>query len=46
MKWVLIGFGVWFLVAWFPQFVKAWIIQAKIKREKKKASENDKWMYL
>lgn len=46
MKWVLIGLGVWFLLAWFPQFVKAWIIQAKIKREKKKASENDKWMYL
>lgn len=46
MKWVLIGFGVWLLVAWLPQFVKAWIIQAKIKREKKKASENDKWMYL
>lgn len=46
MKYFLIGFGVWFLLAWFPQFVKAWIIQAKIKREKKKASENDKWMYL
>lgn len=45
MKYFLIGFAIWFAIAWLPQFVKSWITDWKIKRAKKRANPNDAWKY-
>ncbi len=41
----IIVFGLWFAAAWLPQFVKAWITTAKIKKAKKNADKGDLWIY-
>lgn len=45
MKYFLLGLVVWFVVAWFPHFIKAWFINLKFRREAKKANSNNIWMY-
>ena len=45
MKYFLIGFAIWFMLGWFPQFVKAWLLEIRYKLEKRKASRDDKWIY-
>ena len=45
MKYFLIGFVIWFALGWFPQLVKAWIVNFKVWRAKKKAKKCDLWIY-
>lgn len=45
VKYFLIVFFAWFTVAFFPAFVKSWIINAKIKKAARKAGKFEKWMY-
>ena len=45
MKYFLIGFAVWFAIAWLPQFIRAWVMDIRIWWEKKHAKRDKKWMY-
>ena len=45
MKYFLITFAVWFLAAWFPQFVISWIGKIRFRRAKRKAQKDDMWIY-
>ena len=45
MKYFLIGLAIWLVGTWLPWFVKSWVTEWKIKRAKKRASREDKWMY-
>ena len=45
MKYFLIGFGIWFMLAWFPQFVRAWIIDIRLLWKRKHANRDEKWIY-
>ncbi|MBQ5930004.1 MAG: hypothetical protein IIX02_04350 [Clostridia bacterium] len=45
MKYFLIGFAVYFAVAWLPQFARCWINGIRYKIGKKKAKPCDKWAY-
>ena len=45
MKYFLIGFAVWFFLAFGTQFIKAWIMELRFKRAKKHAKRSKKWMY-
>lgn len=42
---LVVGFILYFAIAWLPWFVRDWINQWKYKRAKKKSGENDEWMY-
>lgn len=46
MKYFLIGFAIYFAIAWLPQFVRAWVLDIRYKFAKKRANENDEWMYM
>jgi hypothetical protein len=45
MKYFLIGFAIWFMVAWGTQFLKAWFMEIRFNREKKRAKGSDRWVY-
>ena len=45
MKYFLIGFGIWFIVTWFPHFLKAWFLNIRLWRKRKHANHNEKWIY-
>ena len=45
MKYFLIGFAVWFAIAWLPQFIRAWFLEIVYQWEKKHAKRDKKWMY-
>lgn len=40
-----ITFGLYFLIAWVPWFMRDWINQIKYKRAKKKSDENNEWIF-
>lgn len=45
---ILIGLAAWFIVAWLPQFIKAWIMEIGYQIRKRKAIKNnsdDAWIY-
>lgn len=45
MKYFLIGFAVWFALAWLPQFIKSWFVDISLWWKRKHANEDDKWIY-
>ena len=45
MKYFLIGFAIWLVVAWLPHFIKSWINAFKFRMEAKRANSNNCWMY-
>lgn len=45
MKYFLIALAIWFMAAWFPQFVISWIGKIRFKLAKRKAKKDDKWIY-
>ena len=45
MKLFLIGFAVWFVLGFGIQFIKAWFWEIVFKRKKKRASQEDQWLY-
>ena len=42
---VILGVTAYFFVAWFPWFVIDWAQQRKFKRAKKRAGEEDEWIF-
>lgn len=40
-----IGFGLWFLLAWIPQFARSWINAIRFRIARKKAKPGDKWIF-
>ncbi len=45
MKYFLIGFAIYFAVMWLPWFVRGWVAEWQYRRAKKRADEDDEWMY-
>lgn len=41
----MLVFVAWFVLAWLPQFVKAWMMDARIRAEGRRAHKEDKWIY-
>lgn len=42
---IAVGFVAYFCVAWLPQFVRGWIAKGKYRRAKKRAGEEDEWIF-
>lgn len=45
MKYFLIGFAIYFAIAWLPQLIKAWAIKIRYRLAKKRACEDDEWIF-
>lgn len=45
MKLFLIGFAAWFIAAYGIQLIKAWVLEIRYRREKKRASRDEQWIY-
>ena len=45
MKYFLIGIAVWFVLGFVVAFIKGWYWEIVFKRKKKRASQEDQWLY-
>ena len=45
MTHLLIGFLIWFAVAWLPQFIKSWIVDIRLWWKRKHDKGQDNWVY-
>lgn len=45
MKYFLIGFAIWFALAFLPQLIKAWIWEAIFQWKKRHYKGDDAWTY-
>jgi hypothetical protein len=45
MKYFLIGFAIWFALAWLPQLIKSWFKDIRMRWKRKHCNHNDKWIY-
>ena len=42
---VVLGFTAYFCIAWLPQFMRGWVAKGKYRRAKKRAGEEDEWIF-
>ena len=45
MKAFLIGLAIYFVLAWLPQLMRAWWLQLKYHVKRKRATDEERWMY-
>ena len=45
MKYFLIGFSIYFAIAWMPQLIMAWIIDIRFWWKGKHDKSDDDWTY-
>ena len=45
MTYFLIGFLIWFAIAWLPQLVMAWIAAARLAYQRRHYKGDDAWVY-
>lgn len=45
MKYFLIGLAIYFAIAWLPQYIRAWILDARYAKAKRMATPSEQWIY-